>query len=588
MRKGPPRGPPGPKTKQQGALGQVSTIAQGSRLSLLARAVAGRPTFVVERRCPLAYTDGEQIFLPVQPAHLQRCSVIAQAGLIGAGSLDHRVLARIAGRHSLQRRYLLLECVRALTLLKQILPLQISGLAAATYDGPVPSCPQESLAWARQTRYRLPVPPDWMGTIKPMGILRASNRIGVPPAGHQEVSASREEWLRELDDDEESDRSRILELFSAPIQTPLSSMITRFFGMGRAPGGNRRDGAATPAGGHSAGPVGSHAKPAESTPPVVAAAPALPVGFRYQEWDSIANRYRPEWCTVAEFDPPHTGATVHPMPGGDRLLRRELARLGLTHERHRRQTHGDTLDLTALVDMVVHRAAGLDARLDIYECMRRTAHDLSVLVLLDATSSTLDAGSGSRVFDQQREVARRLTAALDELDCRVALFGFFSQGRNAVRFMRIKEFDDRYDSAVHHRLSALEPSGFTRLGAAVRHASYLLKTRAGTSQKLLVLVGDGFPYEEGYEGTYAEQDSRQALRETVTAGIGCACVSAGSTTRADVIQRVWGEVPHCQLDGASELAPSVIPLLRAALRRAKATSRSLGPTDGQRSLGELR
>jgi nitric oxide reductase NorD protein len=566
----------------------VSKTAQASRFTLLARAVAGRTMFVVEGDNPLAYTDGECIFLPVSPADLQRCSVIAQAGLIGVGSFDRHVMARIAGRHSLQQRYLLLECVRAVTMLKRILPLQISELTAAMYDGPAPSCPQESLAWARQARCRLPVPPDWIGTIKPMSILRAANGTDGRRADHDDASASREEWLREFDDDEESDRSRILELFSAPIQTPLSSMITRFFGMGRAPEGNRHGGAETPVGGHGVGPVGSQAKPVESVRPVVDHAPALPVGFRYREWDSAANRYRPNWCTVAEFDPPQTAAELRSIPDGDRLLRRELARLGLSHERHRRQQCGDTLDLTALVNMVVQRSAGVDARLDIYECMRRTAHDLSVLVLLDATSSTRDAGSGWRVFDQQREVARRLTAALDELGCRVALFGFFSQGRNAVRFMRIKDFDDRYDSAVHQRLCALEPSGFTRLGAAVRHASHLLKTRAGTSQRLLVLVGDGFPYEEDYEGTYAEQDSRQALHESVTTGIGCACVSVGSATRADVIQRVWGEFPHCQLDDVSELAPSVIPLLRASLRRAKATSRSLGSTDGQRSLGEAR
>ena len=569
-------------------LGQVSRIAQGSRFTLLARAVADRPLFVVEGDYPLAYTDGESIFLPARSAHLQCCSVIAQAGLIGVGSFDRIVMARIAGRHSLQRRYLLLECVRAVSVLRQALPLQLFELTAEIYDGPAPSCPQESLAWARHARRRLPTPPDWMGTIKPLGILRATNRIDASPADHQEATASPEDSLRELDDDEESDRSRILELFSAPIQTPLSSMITRFFGMGRAPGGDRNGGAATPVGGQGVGPVGQRAKPVESVRPVFASAPALPVGFRYPEWDSTANRYRPDWCTVAEYDPPQTTAELRPMPDGDRLLRRELARLGLTHERRRRQPYGDTLDLRALVDMVVHRAAGVDARPDIYECMRRTAHDLSVLVLLDATSSTQDEGSGWRVFDQQREVARRLSAALDELGCRVALFGFFSEGRNAVRFMRIKEFDDRHDSAVHRRLSALEPNGFTRLGAAVRHASHLLKTRAGTTQKLLILVGDGFPYEEGYEGTYAEQDSRQALRESVAGGIGCACLSIGSATRADVIQRVWGEVPHCRLDGPSELAGSVVPILRTSLQRAKATSRSLGSTDGQRSRGELR
>jgi hypothetical protein len=557
----------------------VSNSAEASRFTLLAQTIAGRPISVVEGDYPLAYTDGKTIYLPTTPAHLQCFSAIGQAALIGAGTFDRHVMARITGRHSLKERYLLLECVRAVTTLKQLLPLQISQYIAEIYDGPVPSCPQQSLDWARKARCRLPEPLEWMGTIKPLNMLRTTARVDGPFADDDEQSPAREERLRELDDDEESDRSRILELFTAPIQTPLSSMIARFFGMGRAPGDDRHGGAATPAGGHTVGPVGSQAKPVESLFPVLVHAPTVPIGFRYQEWDFAANRYRPNWCRVAQFDPPYAAAQFPATADGDRVLRRELARLGLTHERHRRQQYGDTLDLTALVDMAVLRAAGVDARMGIYECMRRTAHDLSVLVLLDTTSSTRDTSYGSPVFDQQREVAQRLTAGLDELGCRVALFGFFSEGRNAVRFMRVKEFDDRCDSSVRQRLSALKPSGFTRLGAAIRHASHLLTTRAGTSQMLLVLVGDGFPYEEGYEGTYAEHDTRQALREAAAAGIGCACVSIGSSTRPDVIQRVWGEIPHCRLDDPSELAPSVPPLLRASLRRAKATQKSRRTTD---------
>lgn len=556
----------------------MSEIAEPSRFTLLARVIANRSISVVEGDFPLAYTDGETIFLPASPVHVQRCSAIAQAGLIGIGSFDREVMARIAGRRALQQRYLLLECVRAVTTLKPLLPLQISELVAGVYHGPVSSGPRESLAWARKAQCRLPAPPDWMGVIKPMATLRRTER-GEPLLGrHEESSSNRAEWLREFDDEEESDRSRILELFSAPIHTPLSSMMTRFFKMGRAPGGDRQDGAAAPAGGHRIGSVGPHASRVDSACPVVAEAPGPVAGFRYPEWDCTANRYRPDWCGVAEFDPPETAVAPPPIPDGDRLLRRELARLGLAHERHRRQQSGDALDLTALVETMVRRAAGLDTSLGIYECMRHTTHDLSVLVLLDATSSTQDTASGSSVFNQQRDVAQQLTAALDELGCRVALFGFFSLGRNAIRFIRVKEFDDRYDTGAHRRLFALAPTGFTRLGAAVRHANHLLKTRSGTSQRLLVLVGDGFPYEAGYEGTYAEQDSRRALRELAAAGIGCACVCVGSATRPDVIQRVWGEFPHCHLEDPSKLTTSVLPLLRASLRRARATPRSLTST----------
>ncbi|MCV7164664.1 nitric oxide reductase activation protein NorD [Mycobacterium stomatepiae] len=303
------------------------------------------------------------------------------------------------------------------------------------------------------------------------------------------------------------------------------------------------------------------------------------IGFRYPEWDFARGRYRIDWCTVAEFDPPNASGEPNPLPSAcDRILRRELARVGLSHQRHRRQEHGDILDLNAVVDAVVRRAAGGGPDTRVYESRRRTAHDLSVLVLLDATGSTGESSMGRRVFDQQRTLAARLTAALDDLGGRVATFGFLSQGRKSVRFIRVKEFNDRYDIAAQRRLSSLSPAGFTRLGAGIRHARHILDTRGGTSRKLLVIIGDGLPYENDYTTAYAEQDSRKALSEAVTRGIGCVCLSIASTTDIGVIERVWGDVPHRRLKHPSELSGSVRPLFRSALRIAGATQRSINNT----------
>src|SRR5262249_44215791 len=155
----------------------------------------------------------------------------------------------------------------------------------------------------------------------------------------------------------------------------------------------------------------------------------------------------------------------------DHRLRRELGRLGLRHERHRRQVDGDVIDVTALVEAVVDRASGHPADLRVYETKRRTAHDLGVLVLLAATGSTGESAEGRKVFDDQRLLAARLTAALEQLGDRVAAYGFYSRGREAVRFLRVKGFDDRYDHAARRRLAALTPGGYTRLGAAIRHAT---------------------------------------------------------------------------------------------------------------------
>ncbi len=553
--------------------------AERSRFMLLAQSVTGQRTQVIDGDRDFAYSDGESIFLPRGPEDYRCAGVFAQAGLVAIGSLNHHMMARLSGHRRVTERYLLLECVRAASVLKPVFPQGISQSITEIYGGPVPADANQSLTWARQSHRSLQSPPQWLGTIKPISVLRATgdtDRAARP--GQDKVAASGRDALPDIDDEEDSERVRFLELFSAPIQTPLSSMINRFFGMGRGPATGGQGGGDLPTGTHSAGPVSSNARRTAASDGVTPGSAKVYSGYRYPEWDHFRHQYRPQWCSVAEFDPPSTTAP-NPIPDDDWSVRRELARLGLTPERHRRRQQGDSLDLTALIDATVARVAGVDVDTRVYECRRMTAHDLSVLILLDATGSTRTSGIGCRVFDQQRDLVARLTGALDRLGDRVATYGFSSEGRNAVRFVRVKEFDDRYDHVARQRLSALTPSGFTRLGAAIRHATHLLNTRAGTPKKLLVLVGDGFPYDTGYEDRYAEHDSRRALSEAVAQGVGCACISIGAVTNIEVTERVWGDVPHRHLDAPSDLASSLRAMFETALRTAAATKRSIGTTD---------
>jgi Mg-chelatase subunit ChlD len=485
-------------------------------------------------------------------------------------------MARIVGHRAVRLRYLSLEAARAATALRQILPRRATELIRELYDGPIPDSPAQSLAWAFSTRRQVPEAPAWLGTIKPIKVLRANpGTASGAPTDEDRAETSFDAALRELDDEEDSERSRILELFSAPIRNPLASIIQRFFGMGRAPG-NGAAGAELPVGGASVGLVGANARTARTPPGATLDLGSVPIGRLYPEWDFRRHGYRAEWCAVAEFDPPRPDEEGDRIPSEDPRLRAQLARLGLTHERHRRQHEGDVIDLTAVIEMVVDRAAGRSGDPRVYETKRRTAHDLGVLVLLDATGSTGESTEGRRVFDEQRLLAARLTAMLDQIGDRVATYGFYSRGRHAVRFLRVKDFGDRFDGAAERRLSALSPGGYTRLGAAIRHATHLLTARAGTSMMLLVVIGDGLPYEDGYEHRYAQEDSRQALREAVARGVGCACISVRSSTEDEVLQRVWGEFPHRRLDDAASLASHVRPLFRDALRDAAASRRPAG------------
>lgn len=542
------------------------------RYRLLAGAVAGRPVPIgtTADTDPRSWSDGETIYLREDGDH-PGDALVVQAALLAAGSLAPGLVARTTGRRSVRLQYLTLEVVRAVHLLGDVVPRGVAQRVAAVYSpARIPTSAAESIKRA-SGRERIPEAPEWMGAIKPSRVLLAQGAgRGSAPTEQEQRSGPQPDRFAELEDEDDSDQSKLMELFATPLsRNALAEALQRFLGAGRSPKADDGSGGdELSAAGSRVGVTGENAKAVEASVELDFGRLAAPVGRRYPEWDWQQARYRPDHCSVYEYDPPRPEAPLELDAGEDARLLRELARLGLAHERHRRQADGDGIDLTALIEHVVDRAGGAPGDERVYELRRRTAHDLGVVVLLDITSSTRDADDGARVFDDQRRVAARLISVMDRLGDRVAGYGFQSFGANSIRFQRIKDFDDRFDLAAQRRLAAMEPGGFTRLGAAVRHGTHLLTDRAGTPNTLLIVVGDGLPYDDGYEHRYAQEDSRRAISEAVERGVGCACLSVRAATDEAVIERVWGHVPHIKLAQIGELSRGVLPVFRRALREA--------------------
>ena len=201
---------------------------------------------------------------------------------------------------------------------------------------------------------------------------------------------------------------------------------------------------------------------------------------------------------------------------------------------------------------------------------QRTRRSLSVLVLIDVSGSTAERSAvAGDVLRHEREAAAVLADALCGLGDRVAVFGFRSRGRCSVSLLRVKDFDDHLTGPAYGRLAALAPGRYTRLGAAVRHGAHVLDTRAGTERRLLVVLSDGFPYDDGYEGRYAEADARRSLAEVRRQGIGCLCLSLGATTDAETLGRVFGTAAHASAAQFDDLIPDIGPLFRRAIASAE-------------------
>jgi nitric oxide reductase activation protein len=263
-------------------------------------------------------------------------------------------------------------------------------------------------------------------------------------------------------------------------------------------------------------------------------------------------------------------------PGIDDAIafRRPLARLGMSLHRRHRQAQGDDIDIDAAVALRVAVMAGSVPDEAVYLDSLRRRRDLSVLVLLDVSGSSAEAGTvGKTVHEQQRVAAASLVVALHDLGDRVALYGYNSQGRSAVNLIPIKRMDEHLDSHVLRRLYSVQPAAYSRLGAAIRHGSRVLEERGGTSRRLLVVLSDGLAYDHGYERGYGAADARRALTEARRRGTGCVCLTVGANVEAASLRSVFGSTAHAMVGRPEQLTGVIGPLFRSAIRAAEVPRR---------------
>ncbi len=557
----------------------MTDAAPGSpdRFRLLATYIAGRALEVAEAPAGHpAHTNGQVIFVAAGGSvDQQRREMLIQAALLGAGSLDPRLVKGLRARATTARRYLALEGHRVLAELGRQIPLD----AALLPDGqPSTATPDESLEVAK-TRAEVADPPEWFGVIKPSRLLGSTAGPG-GQATNKDLKLQFDpiDMPESEDDDEDDDGgksgdSKILKLFESPLfnNQSMSDYFRKMFGGKRSEGEGAAGAEMTVRSTRRVQQIGPNARPLPTriqfTDDGKPGAAVGVGGALYPEWDVFNDRYKPDWCRVIDF--PLTAAADVSDAGvaHDDALRRRLARVGLGPKVLRGRADGDDLDSEALIDLFVDLKSGFSAPEHVYLERRKLARNLGVLVLIDASGSAVDADSnGLAVHDHQRRAAATLAVTLEELGDRVAVYAFRSQGRHAVHLPIIKTFDQSFGAVGRARLNQLQPSSYTRLGAAIRGAGEILKTEAGTPNRLLLVLSDGFPYDDGYEGRYAEADASKALEELRMEGVACLCLSIGAATAADSLERVFGSASYASAATLVELSPRMDELFLSSLR----------------------
>lgn len=547
------------------------------RFRFLATYIAGRSVDVTEAPAGQpAHTNGQFIFVSAGASVAeQRREMLVQAALLGAGSLDPRLVKGLRARATVARRYLALEGHRVLTELAQQIPLDAALLPDG---GPGTATPDESLEVAKG-RAEVADPPEWFGVIKPSRLLGSSAGPG-GQATNKDLQLQFEpiDMPESGDDDEDdeddgpSDESKILKLFQSPLfnNQTLSDYFRKMFGGKRSESEAAAGAEMTVRSVRRVQEIGPNARPLPTRIQFTddgKPGAALGVGGAlYPEWDVFNDRYKPDWCRVIDFPLTVSADVSDAGVAHDDVLRRRLARVGLGPKVLRGRADGDDLDIEALIDLFVDLQSGFSSPEHVYLERRKLARNLGVLILIDASGSAVDADpEGLAVHDHQRRAAATLAVTLEELGDRVAVYAFRSQGRHAVHLPAIKTFDQSFGAVGRARLNQLEPASYTRLGAGIRGAGEVLKNEAGTPNRLLLVLSDGFPYDDGYEGRYAEADAHKALEELRADGVACLCLSLGSSTESDVLERVFGSASFASAPTLAELSPQMDELFMSAL-----------------------
>lgn len=558
-----------------------SDAARCGSLRLLATAIVGRPvplTLLKQEGAP-SYTDGEQIFLSrCSDRDRSRRELIVQCALLAGRGLGSGPMRAIIGRPELRQRYLLIETLRSCRAIEERLPgpflreLEPYGTAHS------PSTPEDSIVIATSHR-PLPLPPAWFGTIRPWRILRSRLRGDGSRLADEELRRLESNLPsigedRNGDEDEDSlTKTSFWKWLVSPLGRDgmLARLVREVLDLTSSPDEESTDSGVSASAELVSGRISSSvrdvSKAVRSAMSIAfGSSDSAIIGDSYPEWDCYARRYRPCWTRVAEVNPGNHLASGLLQPEDDRAMQRALAKLSLGFERHRNRVEGDDLALDRMIRLAIDLRSGHSGDERIYTASLKTRRDLGVQILLDVSSSTLErSADGPRIFDLQAQAAWRVCRAFSLLGDRVAMHGYHSWGRSLVRLQTVKSFDEPLGHGLEDRMRRLLAGGYTRSGAAIRHATARLDTGASTPHKLLLLISDGFPYDDQYEGDYAAGDTRKAIEEARARGVAVVCLSVGSEADARRLDEVYGAAHYLAVASNGELPTRLCRLAESAI-----------------------
>lgn len=294
-------------------------------------------------------------------------------------------------------------------------------------------------------------------------------------------------------------------------------------------------------------------------------------GFFYPEWDYRCGGYLEKGALVRERvaregDPEWAAAVLRRRAALLNEVQRRFERLRPRRQVLNRQTDGAEIDLVAFVESHADRRAGCPADERLYRAVRPARRDVAISLLVDISGSTDGwVSENLRIIDVEKEALLVVTSALEALGDPYSIQAFSGEGPEAVSMLTLKDFSETSKAKVHRRIAALEPERFTRMGAAIRHATAKLMARPA-EHRLLLLLSDGKPNDmDHYEGRYGVEDSRQAVAEARLQRIHPFCVTVDRSAPS-YMPRIFGAGGYAALHHPEHLPKVLVDILKRLVK----------------------
>ena len=322
----------------------------------------------------------------------------------------------------------------------------------------------------------------------------------------------------------------------------------------------------------------------------------------YDEWDFRAADYKPKWCVVREKsvdqgDVTFFNETLRSYAALSADIRRQFEMVVPENFRKvRRVIDGEDLDLDAAIEATVERHLGMTPSEKIWWRRNKVERDVAVVFLLDMSASTaeaIDEGRPTvddqdapddpveymmwlrsrregmvrrqykRIIDLEKESAALLIQALETIGDTYGIYGFSGYGRGNVEFYVIKDIDETFHDRIKKRIDKITPMHATRMGPAIRHATFKLEGQEAKT-KILFLISDGRPQDRGYsregvEKEYAVHDTHMALVEAKRKAIIPFCLTVDKAGH-DYLKTMCGDMSYEVLDNIWAL-PQRLPTI---------------------------